>query len=65
MYIYFGVGRDSAVDVATRYGLGGPGIKSRWGRDFPHMTRPALGPSQPPKQWVPVLSGGKAAGAWP
>ena len=23
--------RDSSVGIATRYGLGGPGIKSRWG----------------------------------
>ena len=25
------VGRDSAVGIATRYGLDGPGIESRWG----------------------------------
>ena len=25
------MGRDSVVDVATRYGLDGPGIDSRWG----------------------------------
>jgi hypothetical protein len=25
----------SSVDIATDYGLDGPGIKSRWGRDFP------------------------------
>jgi len=40
-------GRDSVVDTATRYGLDGPGIESRWGRDFPHPSRPALGPTQP------------------
>jgi hypothetical protein len=27
--------RDSAVGIATRYGLDGPGFESRWGRDFP------------------------------
>jgi hypothetical protein len=26
------------------YGLDGPGIESRWGRDFPHPSRSALGP---------------------
>jgi hypothetical protein len=25
------VGRDISVGIATRYGLGGPGIESRWG----------------------------------
>ena len=30
------VGRDSAGGIATRYGLHGPGIESRWGRGFPH-----------------------------
>ena len=29
-------GRDSSVGIATRYRLEGPGIESRWGRDFPH-----------------------------
>jgi len=43
------VGQDSAVGIATRYGLDGPGIETRWGwRDFPHPSRPALGPTQPP-----------------
>jgi hypothetical protein len=26
--------RDSSVDIATRYGLEGPGIESRWGEIF-------------------------------
>ena len=37
---------DSAVGIATRYGLDSPGIESRWGRDFPYPSRPVLGPTQ-------------------
>ena len=44
------VGWDSSVGIATRYGLDGPGIESRCGRDFPLPSRLALGPTQPPIQ---------------
>jgi hypothetical protein len=58
-------GPGSSVGIATYYGLDGPGIESRWGRDFSHTSRPSLGPTQPPVQWVPALSrGGKEAGEW-
>ena len=50
--------QDSVVGIATRYELDGPGIKSRWGRDFQHPFRPAMGPTQPPVQWVPGHSRG-------
>jgi hypothetical protein len=59
------VGRDSAVGLATRYGLDGPGIESRWGGEI-FRTRPD-------RPWVPrsllyngsrVFPGGKAAGSW-
>jgi hypothetical protein len=48
----------SSVGIATGYGLDGPGVESRRGRDFPRLSRPALGLTQPSVQWVPGLSRG-------
>ena len=41
------VRRDSAVGIATRYGLDGPGIESRWGAGFsaPVQTGPGAHPA--------------------
>ena len=50
---YYGLG--SVVGIATAYGLDGPRIESGWGRDFPHLSRPVLRPTQPPVKWVPGL----------
>ena len=58
------VGWDSIVSIVTRYRLDSPWIESRWGRDFPHPSIPALGLTQPPVQWVLGHSRGKAAAAW-
>jgi hypothetical protein len=46
----------SSICIATDYGLDGPGVESRWGRDFPHLCRPVLGTIQPPLQRVPGFS---------
>ena len=34
--------RRVVVGIVTGYGLDGPGIESRWGRDFPHLSKQAL-----------------------
>jgi hypothetical protein len=52
IYIYILVGK------TTRYGLDGPGIEFRCGRVLPYTSRPFLGRTQPPMQWVEDLSQG-------
>jgi len=39
------VGCDSSVRIATSYRLDDPGIESGRRRDFPHLSKPALGPT--------------------
>jgi hypothetical protein len=48
--------RDSVVGIATDYGLHDLGVGVRvpvGSRAFSPASRPALGPTQPPIQWVP------------
>ena len=52
------MGRNSSVDTATRYGLGDPGIESRFGRDFPQPSVRSLGPTEPPIKWAQGRSRG-------
>ena len=54
-------GSGSVVGITSGYELDGPGIESRWGPDFAHLFRLALGPNQPPVQWVLSLSRGLRA----
>jgi hypothetical protein len=56
-FLYY-CGPGSSAGIATGYGLDGPGIESRRGRDFSHTSRSALRPTQPSIQWVPGRSRG-------
>ena len=50
---------------ANYYGPDALRIESWRGSDFPHLSRLAVGPTQPPIQWVlGFFPGGKVAVAW-
>jgi len=51
--------RCSSVGIATGYGLDSPEFESRWGPEFPHLSRPALEPTQPLYNGSRVFLGGK------
>jgi len=59
------MGRDSSVCITTRYGLGGPGIESRYGDEI-FRTRPdrSCGPPSHLYKEYRVFPNVKAAGAW-
>jgi hypothetical protein len=57
IYIHSGAG--NVVGIAIGYGLDGPGIESRWGRDFPHVSRPSWGPPRLLYNGYRVFPGGK------
>ena len=56
-YLTFIRGAGSSVGIATDYGLGGPG-SNPGGDEIFRPSRPTLGPTQPPVQWVPGVSQG-------
>jgi hypothetical protein len=58
---FLSCGPVSSVGIATDYGLDGPG-SNPGGNEVFRLSRPDLGPKQPPVKWVPVLSPGVKCG---
>ena len=65
-YLFYGVGRDSSVRNATRYGLDDPGIEFPWGWvifSAPFQTGPVAHPASY-TMGTESFPGGVAAVAW-
>ena len=58
------VDQDTAVGIATCYGLDGPGIKSQWGEIFCYHPDRACGLPSLLYNGYWVFPRGRAAGAW-
>ena len=56
-------GPGSSVGIVTDYGMDGPGIEFRCRRDFLHLCKSVLVPTQPPVQWIPGFRGKKRPGS--
>jgi hypothetical protein len=56
------MGRDGSVGIVTCYGLGGPGIESRWGASLSSSVQTVSGAH--PETVPDLFPLGTAAGAW-
>jgi len=56
-YYYNTIGPGSSVGILNDYGLDGPGSNPGEGEIF-RSSIPALGPTEPPVEWVSVISRG-------
>ena len=64
-FLCVGVGWDSAVGIASRYGKEGPRIESRWGRDLlTHSDWPGGPPNLLYTRYRVSFMGVKAGGVW-
>jgi hypothetical protein len=59
-YVHKASGPGSSVGIATRYGLDGPRIVSRWAARFSAPVQTCPGATQPPYNGYQVFPGGKS-----